>query len=228
MYNDGRSVLKKDERESDLTADQYKMKADFFDAQVESPWAADEYGPDELARLERMKAELGPLSGKAILEPGCGTGRLTSILSDWVGPSGHVTALDISRGMTDRARQRLAGRSNVRLVNGSLEELEPNPASFDTVLHHQVFPHYNDKALALEITARAVKPGGRVIVFHFINMAQINDTHRKAGTAVEHDMMPHEDEMRRMFEAAGLEVRFVVDDDEGFFLSALYPRTGAS
>ena len=204
--------------------DPYQKKADFFDAQVESPWAVDEYGPDELARLARLKAELKPLSGKAILEPGCGTGRLTSILSDWVGPFGNVTALDISRGMTDRARQRLAGRGNVRLINGSLEELEPNPASFDAVLHHQVFPHYNDKAQALEITARAVKPGGRVIVFHFINMAQINDTHRKAGTAVEEDMMPQEDEMRHMFEAAGLVAKFVIDDEEGFFLGAFRPK----
>ena len=206
-----------------LILDLYKDKIVFFDNQSDAPWAALEYGPQEWEKLERLKVELEPLPGKTILEPGCGTGRLTAILSEWVGPSGRVTALDISPKMMDRARRRLAGRGNVILRQAAMEDLAHAPASFDVVLHHQVFPHYHDQALALEITGRAVKPGGLVVICHFINTDTINDDHRQAGTAVEHDLMPAVDELRRMFPRAGLAVKSVTDDDHGFFLSAFRP-----
>ena len=206
-----------------MTSELYKEKIVFFNDQSGAPWAADQYGPLEWEKLKRLKVELEPLSGKTILEPGCGTGRLTAILSKWVGPSGRVTALDISPNMTDRARRRLAGYRNVTIMPAALEDLEYAPGSFDVVLHHQVFPHYHDQALALDITARAVKPGGLIIICHFINSAQINEDHRNAGTAVEQDMMPAAGEMRGMFLRAGLAVKYVMDDDMGFFLSAYRP-----
>ena len=210
------------------TSNPYLDKIVYFDSQIDAPWAANEFGPEEWKKLERLRAELGLLQGKILLEPGCGTGRLTQVLSNWIGPSGRVTALDISPKMTDRASLRLAGRTNVTLLKTALEDLKLEPASFDIVLHHQVFPHYHDKARALDITARAVKPGGLVIVFHFIDMARINDTHRKAGTPVERDLMPPQDEMRRLFAAAGLTVKFVTDDELGFFLSAYRPERECS
>jgi len=206
--------------------DPYEGKIAYFDAQTETPWASKEFGPEETAKLKRLKVELGPLEGKAVLEPGCGTGRLTEVLSGWVGPRGRVTALDISANMIDRAKRRLAGLSNVTVLRAALEDLDLDPASFDVILHHQVFPHYHDKAQALDISVRAVKPGGRVIVFHFINTARINDTHRKAGTAVERDAMPPENELGRLFAAAGLTINFLIDDAEGFFLSARRPERG--
>ena len=203
--------------------DLYKNKIAFFNDQSKAPWAADEYGPQEWEKLKRLKVELEPLSGKTILEPGCGTGRLTAILSKWVGPSGRVTALDISPKMTEHACRRLVGLGNVTILQTALEDLDHTPASFDVVLHHQVFPHYHDQVLALEITARIVKPGGLVIICHFINRDRINNDHRNAGTAVENDIMPDTDDMRRMFVSAGLSVKSVIDDDKGFFLSAYRP-----
>jgi demethylmenaquinone methyltransferase/2-methoxy-6-polyprenyl-1,4-benzoquinol methylase len=211
-----------------MNDDPYHRKAAFFDGQIDAPWAAGEYGPDEWRKLDRLKAELGPLDGRVIVEPGCGAGRLTEVLSAWVGPSGRVIALDISPKMVERAEKRLVGRGNVSLSRAALEELDRADQSVDVVLHHQVFPHYLDQARALAVSAALVKPGGRVVVFHFINLAQINDTHRKAGTVVEHDTMPPEADMRRLFSAAGLKVDFISDDDRGYFLSARRPAKGHS
>ena len=54
----------------------------------------------------------------------------------------------------------------------------------------------------------------------FINMDEINDTHRKAGTAVENDMAPSPEDLRLMFSTAGLDVDFLLNDEKGFFLCA--------
>jgi ubiquinone/menaquinone biosynthesis C-methylase UbiE len=206
-----------------MKSNPYHNKAAFFDGQIDAAWAADAYGPEERRKLERLRGELAPLAGKSILEPGCGTGRMTEVLSQWVGPSGAVTALDISPKMIARAKQRLAGRENISQTRAALEDIAFRSACFDVVLHHQVFPHYHNPARVLDITARVVKPGGAVILCHFINSARMNDIHRKAGSAVAHDLMPKESELRRLFSAAGLTVKFVADDDNGFFLSAHRP-----
>jgi demethylmenaquinone methyltransferase/2-methoxy-6-polyprenyl-1,4-benzoquinol methylase len=206
------------------SSDAYRCKAAFFDNQINTPWASDEYGPEEYKRLERLRAALGPMDGQTVLEPGCGTGRMTEVLSGWVGPSGRVTALDISAKMMARAASRLGGLDNVSLLKDSLEQIRIAPSSIDLVLHHQVFPHYHNKALALEISTRLVKPGGLVVVFHFINSDMINDTHRKAGTAVEFDMMPGQKKMYSLLAEAGLSVDFILDDALGYFLLARRKR----
>jgi ubiquinone/menaquinone biosynthesis C-methylase UbiE len=198
----------------------YEAKAAYFDANVGSPWAASEYGPEETLKLARLLRHIGPLRGFKVLEPGCGTGRLTEILSDYVGQAGLVVALDISPMMVDAARRRTAARSNVEIHKGAVEEFRMRKAEFDLMLCHQVFPHFEDKREVLKTLASALKPGGRVVVIHFINLDEINDRHRKAGTAVEMDMMPGQDEMKCLFNETGLEIEFILDDHLGYFLSA--------
>ena len=202
----------------------YKAKAAYFDENAGAPWAAAEYGPDEMVRLERLFQHTGPLRGLKILEPGCGTGRLTEILSDLAGDKGSVVALDISPGMIDVARRRIATRRNVEIHLCAVEELPLEENRYDLILCHQVFPHFEDKRQVLAILSRTLKPDGRLIIIHFINFDEINDLHRKAGTAVASDITPGEEEMRRLFDGAGLDIAFIVDDHLGYFLSASRKR----
>jgi ubiquinone/menaquinone biosynthesis C-methylase UbiE len=198
----------------------YKAKAAYFDENVGAPWAAAGYGPDDMVKLDRLFQHTGSLRGKRVLEPGCGTGRLTEILSDHVGVEGSVTALDISPMMVDKARARTAIRQNVDIHLCPMEDFPVGESRYDLILCHQVFPHFEDKNKVLRILSRALQPDGRLIVIHFINFEEINDLHRKAGTAVGKDMMPGEDEIRRLFDEAGLEVAFILNDRLGYFLSA--------
>lgn len=197
-----------------------QAKAAFFDAQVDAPWAALEYGEAERPKLERLlrEAELGP--GQRVLEPGCGTGRLTEVLAGVVGESGLVLALDISPAMTAACASRLAGRPQARMLCAALEDLDQPPASFDRVVCHQVFPHFDDQAAALGRMAGLLKPGGVLVVAHFINSHEINDTHRKAGTVVEADLLPPPEAMGRLVAAAGLALEWQADDGLGYFLKA--------
>ena len=198
----------------------YEAKAAYFDANVEAPWAAAEYGPEEIPKLDRLFAHLGPLRGLKVLEPGCGTGRLTEILSDLVGPTGVVVALDISPMMVKAARSRTATRKNVEIHLSAVEDFPMEEGEYDLIVCHQVFPHFEDKKKVLTSLSKALKPEGKLVVIHFINFDEINDRHRKAGTAVEMDMMPGKDEMRYLFDDTGLEIEFILNDQLGYFLSA--------
>jgi len=200
-----------------------QAKAEFFDAQVAAGWAAQEYGEDERPKLARLlaAAELAP--GHWVLEPGCGTGRLTEVLAPLVGPGGHLAALDISQAMVRACAKRVSGRSWVRVEQAALEEFPAEPASFHRVICHQVFPHFDDQTAALELMTSLLKPGGILLVVHFMPSAVINDTHRKAGTVVEKDLLPEPGEMKDMVAAAGLELETQVDDDLGYLVKARRP-----
>lgn len=195
-------------------------KAAFFDTQVDEVWAASEYNEAELRKIYRMMDLAGVAPGGWIIEPGCGIGRLTHILSSAVGPRGHVVACDISPAMIDRCRLQLFEHDNVSFLCCSIEEYALATASYDMVICHNVFPHFDDKEKCVRVLARALKPTGKFVVFHFQNSAWINDLHRKTHPCVFNDLIPGPDEMRRLLGAHGIEVIHFSDDDAGYLLVA--------
>ena len=198
----------------------YCAKSAFFDAQAAESWAADEYGEEELRKLASLFDETGSLWGKKILEPGCGTGRLTGILSQKVGKDGRVVALDISNAMVESAKKRLAQADNTTVLRAEVETFSFGKEKFDLVLCHQVFPHIENKELCLTRFKDLLVPNGRVILFHFIDFDEINNVHRKAGTVIHHDMMPDGVEMERLFKNAGFDIKFIRNNENGYFLMA--------
>jgi ubiquinone/menaquinone biosynthesis C-methylase UbiE len=197
-----------------------EAKADFFDSQVNEPWAASEFGAQEREKVYRMLGQAQFRGGMRVIEPGCGTGRLTAILADVVGPGGLVHALDISSNMIEAARRRVGTRPNVCLECASIESSSFDPQSYDVVVCHNVFPHFDDKPAAVAHLAAALKKGGSFIVLHFMSSEEINDMHRKVHTSVLNDLIPPESQMRNIFEASGLQVQLIKDDEAGYLLCA--------
>ncbi len=197
-----------------------REKSRFFDSQIEAPWAASEYNPEELHKIGRMLTAAHVGKGMRVIEPGSGTGRLTAILADLVAPQGFVFAADTSEKMTATARKRVGERPNLALKNGSIEGYDFAPQSFDVVVCHNVFPHFDDKRKTVAHLTAALREGGRFIVFHFMNSDEINDLHRKTDASVMSDFMPPEHEMRAMLREFGLEVDLFSDDEAGYLLCA--------
>ena len=196
-------------------------KASFFDSEVESDWSSKEYDQDELIKIQRI-LEAGSIhEGSRVVEPGCGTGRLTLIIAGRIGPNGLVVASDISQKMVESAQKRVKGAMNVELGCGTVEDAVLAEASFDTVICHNVFPHFDDKARAVLKLRQALKPEGIFVVSHFMNSSQVNDLHRKTNPAVSADFLPSLDEMSRIFAAVGMNIGFIDDNENGYLLKAL-------
>jgi ubiquinone/menaquinone biosynthesis C-methylase UbiE/uncharacterized protein YbaR (Trm112 family) len=114
---------------------------------------------------ERFHAETGwPrewLSGKWILDAGCGAGRFTDVAS---GAGAEVVGVDISNAV-DAAKATLKGRKNVHLVQASIYALPFRPGAFDGAYCIGVIQHTPDPLSALRALPRFVRAGGRLGFF---------------------------------------------------------------
>jgi len=113
---------------------------------------------------ETMLDLAGIHSGSRVLDVAAGAGGQTLAAARRVGPSGHVTATDISSNILDFAARnaRDAGLSNVetRVMDG--ENLDVEPEAFDAVISRVGLIYFPDQQKALGGMRRALKPGGRV------------------------------------------------------------------
>jgi ArsR family transcriptional regulator len=92
---------------------------------------------------------------------GCGTGAVTAALAPFVA---RVIAVDESHDMLAAARRRLRDVANVEMRRGELESLPIENAQLDVALVVLVLHHLAAPADALAAAARALKPGGRLLV----------------------------------------------------------------
>jgi arsenite methyltransferase len=121
--------------------------------------------PDVVAQRAATLAALSLTPGQRVVDVGCGPGLLTTEIADTVGPTGHVTGLDVSQHMLTVARQRcepIADR--ITLVHGDATALPLPTASFDAAVSTQTLEYVPDVQAALEELHRVVRPGGRVVI----------------------------------------------------------------
>jgi SAM-dependent methyltransferase len=130
-----------------------------------------EYGdPDETSFWssgpENLDATLAPFgraigSGDRVVEIGCGIGRMTRALA---GRAAHVTGIDVSAEMIERARVALADLENVELLVGNGRDLAGVPdAGADVVYSFIVFQHIPDPSITcgyIREIGRVLRPGG--------------------------------------------------------------------
>ncbi len=92
---------------------------------------------------------------------GCGTGQTTASLAPFVR---KVIAVDDSKAMLTAARQRLIEAENVDFRQGRLEALPIEDHLLDAAVLGLVLHHLPDPSKVLDEAARAIKPGGRLLV----------------------------------------------------------------
>jgi SAM-dependent methyltransferase len=104
----------------------------------------------------------GDVTGRRILEVGCGSGPLFAALRD---RGALVTGFDSSAGMLDLARQRLGADADADLRVADLGSPLPFPdGAFDDVIACLVLHYLEDWTAPLAELRRVLMPGGRLIV----------------------------------------------------------------
>ena len=117
----------------------------------------EEVRADYPAILKELKKE--PFD--SLLDCGCGTGAILSLLSSRY-PDRTFTGIDLSWGMLEAAKGR--NLPNVTFIQGDCEDIPFPSESFDVILCNHSYHHYPHPQRFFNSAFRALKPGGRLII----------------------------------------------------------------
>ncbi len=130
-----------------------------FDDPARDAWQR----PAEVVRF----LEVG--EGDVVADVGAGTGYFIPYLSEAVGETGKLLAVDIEAAliehMTTRAAE--AGATNVEMILAEPDDPKLPEAGVDLVLIVDTWHHINARLDYLDKLARALRPAGRVVVVDF-------------------------------------------------------------
>ena len=152
--------------------------------------------------------------GECVLDVACGTGVVTRIAAQRVGPQGRVTGVDLNAGMISVARSLPApDGAAIDWLEGSALALPLPDASVDAVLCQQGLQYFPDKALALREMRRVARSGGRLALSVW---AAVGPYHTAVGEALARFVdgttatsfcasrkAPGKDELERLVAASG-------------------------
>jgi SAM-dependent methyltransferase len=144
-----------------MTTDHDAVTIDQFTKQAEPFAAMPAHSDADIVRLIREAARLQPDS--RVLDVACGPGLVALVVAE---SAGHVTGLDLTPAMLDKARelQRERGLSNLSWDLGRADSLPYPAGTFDAVLTRFSFHHLIEPPAALAEMVRVCRPGGRVVV----------------------------------------------------------------
>ncbi|NVK34722.1 MAG: metalloregulator ArsR/SmtB family transcription factor [Rhodobacteraceae bacterium] len=199
-------LLADHERLETLRRAKAEQAAAYFAAKAET-WDTERSLHADDSEVETLILDaLGNRPFQTVLDLGTGTGRLLELLSPrFISGLG----VDASHDMLTVARANLAkaGVSNAQVRQGDIYALNVPPRSFDVVTVHQVLHFLDDPARALAEAARALRPGGRLLIIDFapheLEFLRETHAHRRLGFG-------HE-QMKKWLEALDLEMVNVTD-----------------
>jgi len=116
--------------------------------------------PVELMEEPALRAELGSVEGRRVVDLGCGDAAIGRALLD-AGCERYV-GVDASTKMVDAARATLAGTSG-EVVHGDIEAFSSPPDAFDLVLSRLALHYVEDLGAVLDSCRAGLAPGGRIV-----------------------------------------------------------------
>jgi SAM-dependent methyltransferase len=127
-----------------------------------------------ITKQENMDAALAPVAdaaialaavrpGERVLDIGCGSGATSIALARLVGPTGHVTGLDVSDPMIELARKRSVGMGNLDWVLADAAAHDFPPRSADLLFSRFGVMFFGEPVAAFANLRRALRPGGRLV-----------------------------------------------------------------
>ena len=126
---------------------------------------------------QRVRTLLDLHPGQQVLDAGTGTGEDAQEMAKLVAPGGLVVGLDVSQIMIDEAKRRVQDPSlPLRFVQGDIQHLPFEHATFDRCYADRTFIHLPDPQLALSELVRVTKPGGQILIAEGDHETQVLDT----------------------------------------------------
>jgi arsenite methyltransferase len=154
---------------------------------------------DAVRRRRLVRAALGATPGERILDVGCGPGFYCAELAEEVGSGGAIMGLDASPQMLALAATRCEEHGNVAFATADATSLPVEDRSFDGAVCVQVLEYLPDVAAGLRELYRALRPGGRLVVWdvdwatlswHSTDRARMQRVLKAWDTHLEHRSLP--------------------------------------
>ena len=120
-------------------------------------------------RFRRKVVEMASVKeGQQVLDLCCGTGTLTSLVAKKVGSSGHVTGVDLSQDMINRAGRKVTDLP-VTFKRASADNLPFKEGTFDKAFISYGMHEMPDeiRLAAMKELNRVLKPGGSLFIVDY-------------------------------------------------------------
>ena len=193
-------------------------KRKFFDEVSESQ-GMNHFRNEDVPKLKKLISLWELRKGDVILEAGSGAGRLTPYLLEIIGEAGKVYCIDFALKMLLKASDRGFG-NNTKLIQGDISSIPLADACCDVVLCFSAFPHFSDKEKTLRELRRVLKLSGRIVISHLANREKINAFHSKEGHPIRHDLIPPDEDMKKLLANAGFGICSIKNDDRRYLVVA--------
>ncbi|KAF1346776.1 S-adenosyl-L-methionine-dependent methyltransferase [Delphinella strobiligena] len=168
-----------------------------------------------LARHLAKIANIKP--GDKVLDLACGTGLVTFSAAATAGEKGHVTAVDVSIGMLERARAKRGaqGHTNVEFYQHDITRLDTldalNNVSFNVISLASALVLLDHPDAAVKLWVTFLKPGGCLVLdvpspHNLVTGLVFERIGRRLGVKIPYyrDWVKSSDSLRNVLEDAGL------------------------
>jgi demethylmenaquinone methyltransferase/2-methoxy-6-polyprenyl-1,4-benzoquinol methylase len=180
------------------------------------------FTPHERRITDAFVCRWGIKPGDHVLEPGCGSGRLTVILAALTGPAGRVLAFDASPEFI-----RVGGRrglpAHVTLHAFRMETAPLPQAAFDHAVCFNAFPHLVPQERTARRLAEALRPGGVLWIAHTCSRSFVNGIHSKGPASLRNHLLPGPMALEHILRRAGLDEVEIEDGADRFLARAVRP-----
>ncbi len=193
-----------------------ERRTEFFNERA-AGW--DEYAKHDPEKVRYILDKLSIKPGHKVLDVGCGTGILTTFITDLIGDTGNLKSIDISKEMIKIAKSKFS-MENVEFVCDDIATINIPENHFDAVVFYSVFPHIDEKEDVIRRCTGFLKHGGKLSVAHSQSRKDIMAIHSRGDDSpVSNDYFPEMTEIEKMFTDSGLSVIFNRDDSQIFIIT---------
>ncbi|MBF4692072.1 class I SAM-dependent methyltransferase [Fusibacter ferrireducens] len=185
--------------------DYFNSKANSWDNQVKH----------NMDKVKQIMDLIEIRQGDHILDVGTGTGVTIPVLRSLVGDRGKITAIDEAEKMIEVAQSKF-NHPNVEFVIGDVLSETFQDHKFDGIVCYSMFPHFEDKRVAISTLSKLLKKNGKLVICHSQSRDAINNLHKDLDGPVREDRLPTIEVFKELFSEADLNLSLEIDSEEMF------------
>ena len=118
--------------------------------------------------------------------------------------------------MVEICKMKYVDFPNLSIIVANAETLQFADNSFDAIICFGIFPHFDNKQVALNQFYRVLKFEGKLIIAHALSREEVKHHHQNIPEVAE-DKLPNQKEMRKLLNRTGFkEIKII--DKKGIYL----------